>query len=69
MHGRNQWKPRNVVPDRRKHRWPAVSANGIITGSVELQGNAYVAFGMRNEIVGKYDSLGKARAALLTRRD
>ena len=59
--GRAQWKPRNIVPDRRKHRWPAVSANGIII-------NAYVAFGMRNEIVGKYD-FAKARAALLTRRD
>ena len=64
--GRSQWQERNVVPDRR-HRWP-VSINGVVVGVVELHGLAFVAYTIKGELVGKYNSLSDARQALLAQR-
>jgi hypothetical protein len=60
-------KGRNVAPERRPHRWPAVLRNGIVVGSVELQGGRFVAVDISGATIGKFATLHDARAAL-TRR-
>jgi hypothetical protein len=49
----------------RRHRWSAVSTTGIVVGSVELQGSAFVAYNSSGAPVGKFTSLTDARHALL----
>jgi hypothetical protein len=63
--GRHRWAERNVAPDRRRHRWPVVSRNGIVIGSVELHAGRFVAVDLGGEAFGNYATLYDAREALL----
>ena len=64
FHRGRRWVERNVAHDRR-HRWPAVSTTGIVVGSVELQGSAFVAYNISGAPIGKFTSLTDARQAVL----
>ena len=66
--GRHQWNERNVAPERRAHRWPVVSPNGIVIGSVELHGGRFVPVDLGGEVVGNFATLNDAREALLQAR-
>ena len=45
-----------------------MSRNGIVIGSVELQGNGFVAYNISRAVIGKFNSLTDARHALLMQR-
>ena len=64
--GRSKWQERNVVPDRR-HRWP-VSNNGVVVGAIEMQRLAFIAYTIKGERVGKFNSQSDARQALVMQR-
>jgi len=66
--GRAQWKERNVAPERRSYRWPAVSRNGVVVGSVELHGGRFVAVDISGATIGNFATLNDAREALLQAR-
>ena len=66
--GRHRWEARNVAPDRRPHRWPAVSRNGIVVGAVELHGGRFVAVDISGATIGKFATLNDAREALAQAR-
>ena len=68
--GRAQWKERRVAVDKR-HRWPVVSRNGVVVGSVELDGSAgaYVALDISGRpLARKFATLFDARQAVLAQR-
>jgi len=50
------------------HSWPALSPNGIVTGTVELRGNRFIALDAAGRLVGKFNSLNDARRALTQAR-
>jgi len=66
--GRHQWESRNIAPDRRRHRWPVVSRNGIVVGSVELHAGRFVPVDISGEVQGNFATLNDAREALLQAR-
>ena len=59
------WKERNTVPDRRRHRWPVVSKNGIVVGAIELHAGRFVPVDISGEALGNFATLHDAREALL----
>jgi hypothetical protein len=60
---RDRWKERRVAVDYKRHRWP-ISHNGVLIGSIELLGNAFVARTISGAAVGQFNSLTDARVAL-----
>jgi hypothetical protein len=65
--GRHRWKDRRYAIDK-PHTWSALSATGIVTGTVELRGNRFVALDSAGRVVGNYATLFDARAALTQAR-
>ena len=39
-----KWVERRVAVDKRNHCWSVVSNNGIVVGTVEVQGSAFIAY-------------------------
>jgi len=64
---RERWKERRVSVDYKQHRWP-ISHNGVLVGSIELLGGAFVARTITGAVIGQFSSLTDARVALQAQR-